>query len=137
MFLTTGLIMQTQWIGKNVDPKLLCQHAEDFFRERDFAVRLDEYKEQTIISAVSRNETKLRIVVKIEGEPQRFIVGFESVDEMTRSMQMLSSLVTLFGLGVLVQRKMKSLDAYRKLEDEFFTFMEETINSLVGSAASK
>ncbi len=129
--------MQIQWIGKNVDPKLLWQYAEDFFKERGFFVQLNEHKDQAIISAASQNETRLKIVVKIEGRPQSFIVGFEAVDGITRSMQMLSSLVTMFGLGFLIQKKLTASDAYKKLEGEFFALMEEIINSLVGSMDSK
>jgi len=129
--------MRTQWIGKNVDLSLLCEYIESFFEDRNFKTRREELKNQTSISAVLRNsDVTLSVVVIVSGEPKDFIVEIEVVGR-TKSVRMFRPFLTMFGLGAFFVRRLRSIDFYESLEDEFWAFMDEKVDNLVGSRESK
>lgn len=110
---------------------------ESFFEDRNYKTRREESENQTSISAMLRDDDlTLGVVVTVSGEPQNFIVEIEAHSRM-KSLRMFRPFLTMFGLGALFVRRMRSIDHYENLEEEFWTFMDKKVDNLVGSQESK
>jgi len=123
-----------RWIGKSVDLDSLVEHVQSFFADKSFIVRTDKMTNESVVWAVKKNvKGKSYIVtVKVFGDSDDFRVEFLAGGQ-TRAFKMFSSAVTLFGLGMLVQRELKQIDFFEKIEEDFWVFMDEAVANLGAS----
>jgi hypothetical protein len=125
--------MQSRWIRKNIDLKLLCEILERFFEDKGFLTNMqcssdeDEYK----IIAVPKSVHNLRehVEVIVRGEPNDFLVVFEA-GRRSRSFVKLGWLTSSLGGGWLLSRGLKSLEVLQKIEEDFWRFLDEKIDFL-------
>lgn len=127
-FLDEGTKMRKQWMEKNIDLALLSEHIGEFFKDRGIKTRKEESaNECTILGTtqhprVSREQVSVRILRRSNG----FAIDF-SVGERARSDIRLGLITTIIGGGDLVLRGLKSQEALRRLEEEFWAYVEELI----------
>lgn len=123
--------MLRQWVGKNVDLKLLSEYAGDFFKDKGFEIRIEgsdsEYK--IILGFQHALERHENIDIRILGNPNDFVVEF-SADRRARSAILFGYVTSLIGGGSLLLRGLKSLERLRKLENEFWVQIEQGVERL-------
>ncbi len=123
--------MLRQWVGKNVDLKLLSEYAGDFFKDKGFEIRIEgsdsEYK--IILGFQYALERHENIDIRILGNPNDFVVEF-SADRRARSAILFGYVTSLIGGGSLLLRGLKSLERLRKLENEFWVQIEQGVERL-------
>ena len=129
--------MKKQWVEKNVDLDTLAERIGSFFHEIDFETMVEKMQEGCMIQAVSRiPNLKLRIGVKILGQPDDFAVEFSAGGKggyFSPSM-IVGYLTTIFGGGYLVSREAKKREALDMLENDFWKHTQMQVADLVDSA---
>jgi hypothetical protein len=123
--------MQDRWIGKGINLKLLSEYLEQFFKSKGFLTIAKKSSEEYTISVAPRRAHNLceNVEVFIRGEPNDFLINFVS-GSRSRLFVRLGGLTTFFGGGILYSRGLKSLDALKKLESDFWKFVDEKISVL-------
>lgn len=120
-----------RWVGKNVDLKLLSEYAGNFFEDKGFKTRIadsdSEYK--IILGSQHALERHENVDIRILGNPNDFVVEF-SADRRARSAILLGHVTTLIGGGSLLLRGLKSLEELRKLEKQFWVYIEDCVEHL-------
>jgi len=127
--------MQRQWVGRNVDLNQLSRYAEDFFRDKGFVTKKTEStREHTILWAPpSLKNMNKAMNVRVFGDPNDFVIELVASERTRRSMW-LGMLTQLFGGGYVVLQSLRLREALEKLENEFWTYIEEKIANLASSA---
>lgn len=133
-----GLGMCRRWVKKNVDLCLLSEHVTYFLKSKGFTTKEDKSGKKWIIigklhhGSIGR-DLRSAIEVRISGNSNDFKVEYLPSGQSRPSI-LLDSILTLFGGGSLVVRRLKYQEAIQKLEREFWGFIENTIMHLVDSA---
>jgi len=127
--------MQSQWIGKNVDLKLLGECIEDFFKVKGFKTTKDESAGKYTILWTSQRVRNMRDAMRaaVFGDSNDFVVEIIA-SERTRGSITLGMLTKAFGGGYLALRGLKAKETLEKLEKEFWVYIEEKVAHLTGSA---
>jgi len=127
--------MQKQWVGKNVDLKLLSECVEVFFKDKGFKTTKDESAGKYTILWTSQRVRNMRdaMTASVFGDSNDFVVEIIA-SERTRGSIRLGMLTTAFGGGYLVLRGLKAKEALEKLEKEFWIHIEGKVADLTGSA---
>jgi len=127
--------MESHYVNRNVDLSLLNEWLERFFKEKGFMTLSEETDEGYRIFAKPRHIHDIigKVSVFISGDPNDFVVKFYS-GAFSGSLVKFGNLTTLFGGGIMVLRGLKSQEAEEKLERSFAVYLNESVNSLAGSA---
>jgi hypothetical protein len=124
-----------QYTGRGVDLAFLSQWVQRFFKKKEF--RVSEEVENGTFRIVARptyvHEIVDTITVSVSGSSDDFKVGF-FIGARSEALMKIGQLASLFGLGVLFLRGIRSEDAGVRLERDFWVFIEEKIDR-IGSAA--
>ena len=126
--------MQKQWVGKNVDLKLLSECIENFFKDKGFRTRIDESAGKYTILWTSQRVRNMRdaMTASVLGNSNDFIVEIVA-SERTRGSIRLGMLTAAFGGGYLALRGLKAKEILEKIEKEFWVYVQEKITHLTGS----
>lgn len=139
MLLFYGEIMRTQWIGKNVDLTLLSERVKSFLSKEEFSkIEIKKTNGNYVISELPTNDRggwRSQLVVKIKGEPKDFEVEFSFSGRGVASK--IAGLATLFGVGGLVLRRIKSEEMLEALERGFWAYMDKTVEEVANSARTR
>jgi len=129
--------MQRNWTGKNVDLASLTTHIGDFFKANDFEAVKGEIPTGYQIFAGDSLKFKVHghVSVTVEGTPDNFTVKFEqSKSKKKRDFPHPMFLEQMILGGGLILRRMKSEEAWLKLEKEFWRHVENAVLQLSDSA---
>ena len=129
--------MKDQWLEKKVDLRLLADRIKLFFHETDFETTLEEARKGYTISAVCKiPNLRLRIEVKVLGQPNDFTVEFLSggTKGIFSPSMIVGHLTSLFGGGYLVVRETRKREALDKLESDFWKRLQMQVADLTNSA---
>lgn len=123
-----------KWIGKNVNLNLLVDTIEGFLQSRKFKIRREDSKGSYQLLATFRSpEGEVRsIEVKVSGTPNDFTVQLRPA-EQTHIVWKLSPLVSFFGGGALLSKKLKSTEFYQRFEEDFWRHLEIKVFQLADS----
>jgi hypothetical protein len=113
-----------EWVRRNVQLPKVAETAVTFFESKDFVATTEMQDNVWLVSAAKRVEDeKYVVMVKIRGSPDDFFVEFYSgINE--RAYGMFGSLATFFGLGLLMNRRLKKAELLAKLEEQFWDYTE-------------
>lgn len=128
--------MNKQWLEKNVDLKMLAERIRPFFHETDFETMVEKMQEGYMIQAISKiPNLKLRINVKILGQPDDFTVEFSAGGKggYFSPSTITGYLTTMFGGGYLVSREAKKRETLDMLENDFWKHTQTQVADLVDS----
>lgn len=130
--------MEKNWREKNVDLTELTARIGDFFKEKDFEAIKGEIPTGHQILAAGSPYFKINgyVGVTIEGKPDDFVVRLELCGEDKRPRFRSIFLAAMFGGGYFLSRRLKSEEAWMKLENEFWRYVENVILHLTDSAES-
>jgi hypothetical protein len=130
--------MNRSYKGRNVDLSLLNQWIERFFKKKQF--RVTKETEEETFRIVARptyvHEIVDTITVSISGNSNDFEVKLY-MGTRSETLIRIGQLASLFGLGVLLLRGIKSNEAEENLQRAFWVFVEEKIDFLANSADSE
>jgi len=127
--------VQRQWIGKNVDLNKLSGCIEDFFKGKGFVTKKYESNGERVILWASQNVKNMHKAMKVRifGDPNDFVIEL-TASENTWSNIWLGFLTKFFGGGYLILRGTRLREALKKLEREFWVYVEEKVAHLASSA---
>ena len=127
--------MWKKWKNKNVDLSLLIEGIMHFFKQKNFSIRTISRKGEYKIIAFPKHFHDLteEIKITVSGRPNDFKVIFDAGSH-SRTLVLLSNILTPFGGGVFVRRGLKNLEELEKLEREFWIYTERIIWKLIDSA---
>lgn len=129
--------MQVSWTGRNVNLALLSVYVEDFLKNKGFRMKKKESaRKHTFFGEKKLSHSLLAdVTVTILGDPNDFVVKFFA-GERARSLVKLGFLTTTLGGGPLLLRALKSQEELKKLEKEFWVYIQEEVTRLTNSASS-
>jgi hypothetical protein len=129
--------LERNWVGKNMDLALLTTRIGDFFKLNDFEAVKGEIPSGYQIIAGDSPHFKINgcVSVSIEGTSDNFTVNFELATDKKKTGHPHSMVLEqmMFG-GYFILRKLKSEEAWLKLEKEFWRYLENTVLWLGDSA---
>jgi hypothetical protein len=130
--------MNRPYQGRNVDLSLLSQWIERFFKRKEFRVKKETEEEtfRIVARATYVHEIVDTITVSVSGNSNDFVVKLY-IGTRSEVLMKIGQLASLFGLGVLFLRGIKSYEAEETLQREFWVFVEEKIDFLTNSADSE
>ncbi|MDH5770480.1 MAG: hypothetical protein OEZ25_04240 [Candidatus Bathyarchaeota archaeon] len=131
--------MHKNWKGKNVDLGLLTSRIGDFFKTKDFQAIKGEIPTGYQILAEDSPHFKISgyVSAAVEGTPNDFVVKFDlCTKEKKHSLPHSMFLETMFFGGYFLSRRLKSDEAWLKLEKEFWRHVENVVPYLINSAGS-
>lgn len=129
--------MQRNWKEKNVDLALLTTRIGDFFKMKDFEAIKGETS--TGYEILAQDSPHFKIIgcmsVTVEGKPNDFTVGLElRTDKKNHVLPRSIFFESMIFGGYLMSRKLKSEEAWMKLEKEFWRHVENVVLQLSNSA---
>jgi len=130
-------MMQRNWKGKNIDLELLAARIGDFFKVKNFEAVKGEIPTGHQIFAEGSPHFKINgyVSVTIEGKPEDFAVNLEQcTDKKKRDFPHSIFLESMFIGGYFISRRLKSEEAWLKLEKEFWRHVENAVLQLSNSA---
>jgi hypothetical protein len=129
--------MRKNWKEKHVDLAMLTAYLGDFFKTKDFeAIKGDIPTGYQILASDSPYfKVDGCASVKIEGASNDFTVNLElCTNKKKRSFPHSVMLESMFFGGYLTLRRLKSEEAWLKLEKEFWIYTENAVLQLSNSA---
>ena len=118
-----------------MDLALLGQWIQRFFKKKEFRIseEVDDGNHRILARPTYVHEIVDTITVSVSGSAADFTVGLY-IGARSEALKKIGQLGSLFGLGVLFLRGIRSEDAGVRLEKDFWVFIEEKINRLADSA---
>ena len=130
--------MDKHFTTRNVNLSLLSEWVEAFFKKKEF--RTTKEAAEGGFKIVARptyvHEIVDVITVLVSGTPNDYTVKFY-IGVRSEALMRIGQLASLFGLGVLFLRGVKSDEAGERLEKDFWVLIEEKTDFLAGSAKPK
>lgn len=119
--------MKYRWLNKNIDISSIEDAAKAFLELKGFKTFVAEDRHLKKIVGVARNEEgPKKVIVSIEGSSIDFAVDFLA-SETSQLMSRFSPVLNFLGGGALTLRGLKQKEFYEKIENEFWTYLEEFI----------
>ena len=121
--------MDSRYVNKDVDLKLVGEWAEIFFIKKRFnpIKKVTDEMIQIISKPKSIHEIIGLVTVHISGTPNDFMIKFFSGSRSDAYIKY-GRLTSLLGGGLLFLRGIKSQENERKLEESFWVYFENQMN---------
>jgi len=128
--------MQRSWAKKNVDLALLTARIGDFFKKKDFEAIKGKTPTGYQILAEDSPYFKMQgyVSVTIEGKPEDFTVKLDHCGNKKRHSWVSPFLLSMLGGGYFLLQRLKSEEAWIKLEKELWRHVENLVLHLTNSA---
>jgi len=128
--------MQQRWKEKDVNLELLTTRIGDLFKAKDFEAI--KGKTSTGYQILAEDSPYFKIdgyaSVTVEGTPDDFVVTFDLCTDRKKHTFLPSIFFeTIFFTGYFLTRKLKSEEAWLKLEKEFWRHVENVVLQLTNS----
>jgi hypothetical protein len=113
--------------------KDLSECIEEFFESKGFETLVEGLEGNFKVIGVMRVGDKSQsFYASIKGSSSDFTVEFSGAQN-SRFSQFLTPLITMFGGGILILKKLQSQEFYEKLETEFWAFVEHKVDQTSAS----
>jgi hypothetical protein len=120
--------LRSEWLDKHVEPSKLYGPIRSFFEEKGLLVKEASVKAKHRVEVfISDSASALFAVVEIYGDPDRIVVDFlpwGRNEKTTGSAMLSSSILTIFGGGILVREALKKSKLMQDVENEFWAFLD-------------
>jgi hypothetical protein len=127
--------LRTEWLNKHVEPSTLCGPIKGFFEEKGLKTKETLSGDRHRVEAFfSYSPPVPFVVVEIHGDPERIVVDFLpwGKNERTAWTMLRSSVLTLFGGGVLVQKDLRNKELMQQVENQFWGFLDRYLLEQTG-----
>ncbi|MEM2292374.1 MAG: hypothetical protein QXX41_03770 [Nitrososphaerota archaeon] len=119
-----------RWIDKNVDLGLLVEKVQSFLVENGFKANVEKFKDGWIIVATKHFSGEPKsISIKFLGSPNDFTIDFSGA-KYKHDLRLLLPFINFIGLGVFFRRELEFMDFLKVFEDDFWVYVEKTIDAL-------
>jgi hypothetical protein len=119
--------LQTRWVNRNVDLEALIKRVEEFFKSKGFDTVVEGSQHKYKVAGSMRVDDKPRSFYAIaETNKEGLTVEFWPSNE-GRVLPLLGPLISMFGGGVFMLDRYRSAEFYKRLEAEFWAFMENAV----------
>jgi hypothetical protein len=115
------------WANASVNIEVAARLIEDFFRKRNFSVRQKRSDSNAIIDA-SNNVDKASFLIRIHNAENSFEVEFAPKEPI--SLRYFGNLLSTFGGGPFVLKRLRSEEAAVKIESEFWIYVSELVEEM-------
>jgi hypothetical protein len=116
-----------RWFDKSINILDVEKAAKSFLEQRGYTVNSSDDAGSKKIAAVLREpEGTRRVIITISGQPNDFIVDF-SAGAAAQLATKFSSFITYFGGGLIQRHSLKEKEFYDRLEEQFWEYLEESI----------
>ncbi len=123
--------MRYEWKDRQIDPKILSQQIEKFFKKNNFITETQEENTHLKISAIPTTKTDIKEKIEIEIHPAKdgFTVDFKTAEKAQTSIKLglLSSFLTG---GSLLLRSLKSKEKLDEIQKKFWSCVQEYVSTL-------
>ena len=129
--------MQKNWKEKNVDLEFLITNIGDFFKVNDFEAVRGESSTGYQIFAEDSPHFRIRgyVSVTVEGKPDDFTIEFKlCTEKKERTLPSSIFLESMLVGGFFLLKRLKSEEAWVKLEKEFWIYVDNVVLQLSNSA---
>jgi hypothetical protein len=130
--------MQRNWSNKYVDLNLLAEQINEFFKNNDFEVTVNEtnHNHQLIAKGSSTYEMNGQVLVTVCGKPEEFSIELEFQTKKGDEFFSHSILLTtLFGGGYLLKQYYKTDESWIKFKRDFWEHIDRIVTYLSGSSS--
>ncbi|MGB9778854.1 MAG: hypothetical protein ACPLW8_05565 [Candidatus Bathyarchaeales archaeon] len=114
--------MYKSWTNQNVDLSTLTEKLANFLENEEFDITV--YKEEKGYSITANNSPKYQIegyiTIQVNGEPNNFSIRMEGSSEGASSLRLPPLLMTMFGGGYFLLKKLKSNEKYIEFTRNFW-----------------
>jgi hypothetical protein len=128
--------LRSEWLDKHVEPSRLYGPVKNFFEEKGLHVKDTSVKDKHRVEVFfSDSAPALFAVVEIYGDPNRIVVDFlpwGRNEQTTGSAMLSSSILTIFGGGILVREALKKSKLMQDVENEFWAFLDRYLLEQTG-----
>jgi hypothetical protein len=120
-------------LDKHVELSRLCGAVKGFFESEGLSAKETFSKGKHRVEA-SFLGSGLFAAVEIQGSSNRIVVDFLpwGRNERTTRTMLLSSIITVFGGGVLVRQDLKRKESMENVENQFWAFLDRYILEQTG-----
>lgn len=119
--------MKYRWLNKDIDVFSVEGAVKAFLELKEFKTLVSEDQHSKKIIGITRNAEGLKkVMISIEGSPRDIVVSFLA-SETSQLMSKFSPVFNFFGGGAFTLKGLKQREFYEKIEDEFWTYLEEFI----------
>lgn len=120
--------LRSEWLDKHVEPSRLYGQIRNFFEAKGLYAKETSAKGKHRVEVfLSESVSAVFAVVEVYGNPNRIVVDFLpwGKEERTTGTAMLSSsILTIFGGGILVREELKKRKLMQDVESEFWAFLD-------------
>lgn len=126
--------MQKRWTRKRVDLKQLSHSIEEFFKRKGLGTKNEHSQDKYNISVFVETSDRVnaQMDIFILGSSDDFLIETVASERAHRSL-MLGFITTMIGGGNVVLRSVKTEEALKNLESDFWTNIEDIIACLGSS----
>jgi hypothetical protein len=121
--------MHKSWTNQNVELSTLTEKLANFLENEEFDITV--YKEEKGYLITANNSPKHQIegdiTIQIHGEPNNFSIEMEGSREGTSGFRLPPLLMTMFGGGYFLLKKLKSDEKYIEFTRNFW----QNVNKIV------
>lgn len=119
--------MRTEWLNKHVEPSRLCGPIKGFFEGKGLSTKETFWRRRHRVEAFLADSVSAPFaVVEIYGDLNRIVVDFLpwGKNERTSRTMLLSSILPIFGGGILVRQDLKREELMEEVENQFWAFLD-------------
>lgn len=122
--------MKKQWKNHNIDLQRLTEIIENHYKKRSLKLKTTKLKNgYQIRIVITQLRTPAIMDIIIKGKPNDFTLETKATEYEDEAVK-LGLYTQIFGGGNLILGNIKAREAEEKLENEFWTTIEETIARL-------
>ena len=122
--------MKKQWKNHNINLQHLAQTIQDHYTEKNIKTRTFTQKNgYQIFIILTKLRTPTMMAITLLGTPNNFTIETKATEYEDEAVKLGLS-TTIFGGGSLIPGNIKAREELEKLEQEFWTTIEETIATL-------
>ena len=120
--------LRSEWLDKHVEPSKLYGPIKEFFEVKGLNTKETSIKNKHRVEVfLSESASAPFAIVEIYGDPNRIIVDFlpwGRHERTTGTTMLSSSILTIFGGGILVREDLKKRKLMEDVENEFWAVLD-------------
>lgn len=127
--------MEKRWQNHGVNLQQLAQAIKNYYLRRNFKVKETVLEKEYSMDIILTGQVSSVMGINIRGTTDDFTIETKANKEEDRAVKV-GLMTSIFGGGSLILRNIKVREQMEKMENEFWSTIEETIRSLTNSKES-
>jgi hypothetical protein len=128
--------MKKQWKNLNINPQRLAETIQNQYTRKSLRTKLNPLKKGwQIYIIIKQSGTPALMSIAITGKPNNFTIETKATEEEDEAIKIGLSTQIFGGGSIFLLSSLKAREQLEKLEQEFWTTIEETIAKLKNSTS--